>query len=231
MREWIGKKNADPAYRPFAVIMKSADVCNYACSYCYVEHRSAVPIMSDATVRLAISKILEYVPADRKINFIYHGGEPLTPGLDFFKRIADFCETFEGRIIENCIQTNGSLLDEEFLEFCSQRAFSVSLSIDGPREMHDINRKDRNGRGTFDRTMAGIEMVKSMGLAPGCVCVLHRRNIAHIDEIYSFFRENGIHFRINPVVRAGRAKTVYNSLSIFAGSLRRGDVQIVRPVV
>lgn len=214
IKNWIGGKIKDPRYRPFAVIAKSADICNYNCSYCYVEPHSKIKVMPSDTAKVAISKISKYIGNSRKINFIWHGGEPMIAGVDFFYDIINYSnEYFENRI-EHCIQTNGSLLTDDFLSFCKQAKISVSLSFDGPEKVHDINRKEKNGLGTHKKTMNALEKIKKHELTPGCVCVLHKQNVNEIDELYSFFKEHKINFRVNPVVRSGRASNNYNLLAI-----------------
>ena len=213
-RPRIAPKSADPACRPYAVIMKSSDVCNFTCRYCYVENACETELMPLSTALAAIDKVLAYVGPGRRINLIWHGGEPLYAGRKFFEAIAEYCERAQGFLIENCIQTNGSLLGSSFLAFCKEHKFSVSVSIDGPQPLHDINRRTRSGNGTFERTMTAIARMRDAGLAPGCVCVLNKTNVDHIDDLYDFFYENRIHVRINPVVRSGRASIAYNELAI-----------------
>ena len=214
LREWIGKKEKDPRQRPFAVIVKSSDICNYDCSYCYVEHQSAVSIMPIDTAKVVVRKIVEHIGGSRKINFIWHGGEPLMAGSDFFREIVEFSYELGDNALEHCIQTNGSLLTDDFVAFCAENKVAVSLSFDGPEVIHDMNRKDRGGNGTHQKTMEALEKIKRAGLTPGCVCVLHRQNIDHVEALYQFFRLNRINFRVNPVVRSGRAAHNYNTLAV-----------------
>jgi len=214
VQEWIGKKIKDPKLRPFAVIAKSSDICNYQCSYCYVEHNSNVSIMPIETAIIAMEKIVKYIGSDRKINFIWHGGEPLMAGTDFFVKVHEFSERFCDNRIEHNIQTNGSLLTDDFLTFCAEKEIGISLSFDGPEKIHDMNRKNLNNNGTHHKTMEALEKIKKLGLTPGCVCVLHKQNINHIEELYQFFKSNEINFRINPIVRSGRAVHNYNALAV-----------------
>jgi len=213
LRDLIGRKDSEPLRRPFAVIMKNTDLCNYHCEYCYVENHCTVKMMSLETAKLAIRKVLDYVDPRRKVNFIWHGGEPLLAGRGFFESVAEHCVGF-CRVIENCIQTNGSLLTREFLRFCRDAKFTVSISIDGPPAFHDINRHTAGNLPTHEVALQAIELIKEAGLVAGCVCVLSKVNVEHIDELYEFFREHRVHVRINPVVRSGRAVNAYNQLAI-----------------
>ncbi len=214
VKEWLGSKSSDPACRPFAVIMKSADRCNYSCHYCYVEEHCSVPLMSIDTATTAIDKVMSYVGPHRKVSFIWHGGEPLLAGKLFYREVAQFCKRFRDNKIDHCIQTNGVLLSDEFVEFCISNGFLLSLSLDGPQEITDAHRRTAAGGGTFGNTMRAFELLRSHGMVQGCVCVLHKGNVDRIEELYSFFADLGINVRINPVVRSGRAADDYNTLSI-----------------
>jgi uncharacterized protein len=215
-QDWFRQKNTDPTIRPFAVIVKSTDVCQYACKYCYVESQQDIKIMSVDTAKILIDKVLDYIGSDRKISIVWHGGEPLIAGLTFFEEVANYLGQFASHSIENCLQTNGAMIDKDVLRFCKENNFRVSISLDGPKQLHDSNRVTAQRNGTFDKTMESIEQIRTFGLTPACVCVLSRTNIGHIDEMYRFFRDAKIHFRINPVVRSGRAAIHYNNLAITA---------------
>jgi len=214
LKEWIGLKRSDSRCRPFAVIMKSADRCNYFCDYCYVEDHCALPIMPIATALAAIEKVLAYVGPRRKVNFIWHGGEPLLAGRRFYQQIADFCRQYHDNKVEHCIQTNGALATEQFLDFCKETGFTVSLSLDGPEDITDAHRHTATGAATFQKTMRTLAGVRARGMAPGCVCVLHQGNAGRVEDLYRFFSTNRINVRINPVVKSGRAATAYNNLAI-----------------
>ena len=215
-KDLIGKKDRDPLKRPFAVIVRCSEICNYLCSYCYAEHNSNVPIMPIKTARSIIEKVLEYVSPRRRVHFVWHGGEPLFAGFDFFEKVMDICNEYKNYSIKNSIQTNGSLLTQEFTEFCIKNNISISLSLDGPEEIHNSNRKDKKGKGTFNKTLRAINILKKYNLKVYCVCVLHKKNIKRIKQLYNFFKTNNINIRLNPIVRAGNAINVYNSLAITA---------------
>lgn len=225
IHEWIGKKIKDPNLRPFAVIAKSSDICNYQCSYCYVEHNSKISIMPIETATIAIKKIVDYIGNTRRINFIWHGGEPLMAGSDYFVQVVKFSKQFCNNI-EHCIQSNGSLLTDSFLNFCADNKVAVSLSFDGPAAIHDMNRKTSRGKGTHYETMKALEKIKRAGLTSGCVCVLHKQNIDHVEELYNFFKLYKINFRINPVVRSGRAVSNYNALAITPDEYGRAMMKL-----
>ena len=214
LKNWIGSKTPDSRNRPFAVILKSADRCNYSCHYCYVEEHCAVPVMPISTAKAAIERVLSYVGPHRKVNLIWHGGEPLLTGQRFYAQMLEICRQFPENVIEHCIQTNGALLTDEFVQFCASNRILISLSLDGPESITDAHRRTAAGDGTFCRTMRAFEMLRSHGMVLGCVCVLHQGNVNRIEELYDFFALHGINVRINPVVKSGRAADGYNLLSI-----------------
>lgn len=216
MKLIIDNKIKVPVQRPFAVIMKCSEACNYRCDYCYVEKHSERDIMGVETASAAMEKVFRFVGPGRKVNFVWHGGEPLLAGRAFFESVAAFSRQYKNNPIEHCIQTNGSLLTREILDFFGQHGFLVSVSMDGPRELHDLHRRKRDGSGTYDEAMQAVELLREHNGFPACVAVLHRGNIRQIESIYQFFKQQGIHFRINPVVRSGRAVARYNDLAITA---------------
>lgn len=216
MKLIIDNKIKDPVKRPFAVIMKCAEACNYYCDYCYVEKHSIKDIMDAGTAALAIDKVLQFVGPARKVNFVWHGGEPLLAGRSFFESISLHTARYPDNPIEHCIQTNGSRLTGQLLDFFNRNNFLVSVSLDGPRHLHDLHRRKKNGSGTFAEVMRAVDLLRTKNAFASCVAVLHKGNIQHMEEIYRFFVQNGIHFRINPVVKSGRAVSRYNDLAITA---------------
>lgn len=200
--------------RPFAVIVRCADTCNYACSYCYSKPDVVHGLMSIDTAEQIIEKVAAYCGTKRKIHFVWHGGEPLLSGIDFFRSIASKRRELAAHQIENSIQTNGYLLDQNFVDFCKSEHMAISTSVDGPECIHNLNRFDKKGRGTFASTMKAIDLLRDNGLPVSCVTVLHRLSIPRMRKIYEFFRDNGISFRVNPVVKIKDGANSYNDLAI-----------------
>lgn len=213
IEEFIGKKDKAPLNRSFAVIVKNCVDCDYNCSYCYTEEVHEGRTMDLKTAEIMIEKIVSHV-GDRTLYFVWHGGEPLLSGLDFFYGVAEITSRIKNVEVINAIQTNASLVNQEFIDFCKKTGFKVSTSLDGPAAINDLTRKDKNGNGTFQRTMDAINMLKKSGIDISCVSVLHQGNIHKIEDIYYFFRDHKINFRANPIVKAGNALSNYNLLAI-----------------
>jgi uncharacterized protein len=146
---------------------------------------------------LIIESILEYNGKDKISKFIWHGGEPLLVGLDFFNKIVEFQKRYTscGFRIANAIQTNLINITEEFINFFKDNEFGVGSSLDYPREIHNYYRND-----SFDKVFNNIVYSKNMNLHIGVICVLTKKNIHFINEIYNFFNNNELDFSLTPVI-------------------------------
>ena len=115
--------------------------------------------MSDQMLETYIRQLLESQPAD-EVNVAWQGGEPTLMGLDFFRRAIEYIEKYRKprQRILHTIQTNGTLLNDEWCAFFKKHSFLVGLSVDGPKEMHDAYRVNKGGAGSFDHVMRGWEI-------------------------------------------------------------------------
>ncbi|BAR99939.1 putative arylsulfatase regulatory protein [Blastochloris viridis] len=187
---------------PFAVIMKPTDKCNLRCGYCYVPHRGHHLRMTRDVLKASMSMLSAMLGWRRQLHFIWHGGEPLAMPLSFFEEaVALQRELFPGWFIDNCVQTNGTLLTPEHVAFFADRGFSVSLSIDGPADLHDKNRTFANGRGSYRRVLEAVSLLRERNQAVGAVVVMTPDIAANIERVYRTMRELRINFRINPVIQ------------------------------
>lgn len=182
-------------------------ICNLDCSYCfYLEKERQFPSrqswrMDDDTLR---SYVQRYIAAQTTpvIEFTWQGGEPTLLGLDFFARaVALQREYAGGKIVRNTLQTNGTLLDEAWCAFLARERFTVGLSLDGPREVHDLYRLDKRGRSTFDAVMAGLKRLQAHGVEVNVLVTVAREVAKHPLEVYDFLTGEGVGFiQFNPVV-------------------------------
>jgi len=126
-----------------------------------------------------------------EVTFAWQGGEPTILGLDFFKKALAMQKKYQkpGMFVGNTIQTNGTLLDDRWCEFLSQNHFLVGISIDGPQRLHDSNRRDISGTGTFDRAIQGLFLLKKHGIEFNILCAVNQMNGDHPIEVYRFFRD------------------------------------------
>ncbi|HDS08385.1 MAG TPA: anaerobic sulfatase maturase [Bacteroides sp.] len=192
----------DRVSREFQIFVKPVgSLCNMACRYCYyLEKEQLYP--RAARFRMSPQLLGEYIrqhvetSTEPLIAFSWHGGEPTMAGLDYFRKIVEIQKTLcpPGRRIVNGIQTNGTLLDDAWCSFFAREQFTVGISVDGPRELHDHYRCDKKGRSTFGRTMNGFRLLSKHGVACEILCVVNAINVRHPLEVYRFFRELGAGF-------------------------------------
>ncbi len=201
--------------RAFHVMTKPiGPICNLDCKYCfYLEKEKLYPGTAGAGFRMTDETLERYIQqyiegqSGPEISFAWQGGEPTMMGVAFFRRVVELQTQYcpPGRRITNALQTNGTLLDDEWCHFLAEHKFLVGLSIDGPREMHDHYRVDKGGRPTFDKVMRGLELLKKHGVEFNTLTVVNRVNSQHPLEVYRFLREIGSGFMqfIPLVERAG----------------------------
>jgi uncharacterized protein len=189
------------AGRGFHILMKPVGpICNLDCKYCfYLEKEKLYPgenswRMSDEVLEKYICDYIQSQPVP-EINFAWQGGEPTLLGVDFFRKAVALQEKFaDGKIIFNAIQTNGTLLDDEWCEFLAANKFLVGLSIDGPAELHDKYRVDKRQQPTFDQVMRGLELLKKHGVEFNTLTVVNRANSQSPLEVYHFLKSIGSQF-------------------------------------
>ena len=169
--------------------------CNLACGYCfYLPKKALYPKsgfrMPDTILEAYVQQTIEghLVP---EVTFAWQGGEPTLLGLTFFKKALELQKKYcrPGMVIRNTIQTNGILFDQPWCRFLRQNNFLVGISIDGPGELHDTLRKDNSGKGTFDRVMKGLSLLKKHGVEYNILCTVNSANGDHPLEVYRFFRD------------------------------------------
>ena len=171
------------------------------CSYCYYLETKQFYSgdqpgpMTDDILESYIRQHIKIFPGST-IRFSWHGGEPALLGLDYFRRIVEIQNKYQpaGKRILNGIQTNGTLLTEEWCEFLAKHQFSIGLSLDGPREVHDPYRMTRDGKPTHKQVLRGYNMLRENGLNPDILCVVNSLNVQYPEEIYDFFKMIGAEY-------------------------------------
>ena len=185
--------------------------CNLACSYCYYLEKGGMygdggpGMMTDDLLELFIKQYMA-CQTQREVLFTWHGGEPLLRPLSFYRRVVALQRKHAGgHLVDNCIQTNGTLLTEEWCRFLKDNNWLVGVSLDGPQWMHDRHRRDNRGEGTFQKVMRGVELLDRHGVEWNAMAVVNSHNAEHPREFYRFFRDIGCRFiQFTPVVeRAG----------------------------
>lgn len=199
---------ANPFAKPLYVMLKPAGAhCNLACKYCYyLEKNKLYPtaqrhLMSDEMLEQFTR---EYIEAQtmNQVLFTWHGGEPLLRSIDFYRKALSLQQKYAGgRRIDNVIQTNGTLLTDEWCEFFAQNHWLVGISIDGPQPDHDHYRLTAAGKPSWQKVMQGIKLLKKHGVEWNAMAVVNAYNANHPLEFYRFFKENGCQFlQFTPIV-------------------------------
>ncbi|MEK6953342.1 MAG: radical SAM protein [Nanoarchaeota archaeon] len=199
--------------KKLSVIAKPTHKCNLKCKYCYIEDYAENGRMSEQLLAQSIERVSSYIDTS---HWIWHGGEPLLMGVDFFRVTKDIQNFYEkkGKVFSNGIQTNGTLITEELLDFVqATHDFDIGTSIDGPKEINDKTRSFPIG-GAFDEIIKGINLLKKRKGSVGAICVVNAYNIKSPEQIYCFFKSNKIHVKFNPLIKSGRANKNLSELEI-----------------
>ena len=172
--------------------------CNLACEYCYYleknnlykkDLKNGMFEMSDELLELYISQYIESQTMPQVL-FTWHGGEALMRPLHFYKKVISLQKKYSrGRQIDNCIQTNGTLLDDEWCQFFRDNRWLVGVSIDGPERFHDRYRLNMKGKPSFAKVMKGIELLNRYGVEWNALAVVNDFNGDHPLEFYRFFKD------------------------------------------
>jgi len=226
---------AMPARRPptapanFHVLAKpSGPICNLDCEYCFfLEKEALYPDdrfrMSDEVLDTYVRQLLE-AHADTEVTVAWQGGEPTLMGVGFFRRALEACERHRrpGQRLSHTIQTNGTLLTDEFCRLFADNGFLVGISIDGPQAHHDAYRVDKKGNPTFERVIRGLERLEAHDVDWNVLCTVHAANEGHPVEVYRFFRDElgARHIQLIPIVErdedSGKAAVTDRTVSADA---------------
>lgn len=194
----------------------SGSTCNIDCKYCFFLSKEALypdskHRMSDATMEAYIRQLIESHRTPT-ITIAWQGGEPTLLGLDFFRRAVAVADQYcpSNQTLEHTFQTNGVALDDEWCMFFKEKKFLVGISIDGPQPLHDVNRVLRNGKGSFDLVMKGLDALHRAGVEYNILCTVHRANQDHGREVYRFFRDqlNATFIQFIPIIERATEQTI-----------------------
>jgi uncharacterized protein len=172
-------------------------ICNLDCTYCFFLSKELLYPgsrfrMAEDLLERYLSQLIEAHAGAREVIVAWQGGEPTLMGLEFFRRSVELADRYraKGQKIVHTIQTNGTLLDDAWGSFLAENGFLVGLSIDGPAKLHDAYRVDKGGKGSFDRVMAGLAVLRRHGVDWNALCTVHAASQDHGREIYRFLRDD-----------------------------------------
>ena len=181
--------------------------CNLNCEYCFYLEKQA---LFEADERYRITDevlsafIKNYITSQPTpvVEFVWQGGEPTLLGIEFFKRVIELQRPFaHQKTIRNSLQTNGTLLTDEWCVFLKKNNFIVGISLDGPKDIHDRYRQDPKGNGTFDRVMLGLRLLQKHNVEYNVLASVARRTATRPLDVYRFLRDEGVEFiQFTPIV-------------------------------
>ncbi|MFX1276154.1 MAG: anaerobic sulfatase maturase [Promethearchaeota archaeon] len=187
--------------KQFSILIKPAGAdCNLRCQYCfYLDHlkeQYEKPRMSDEILEKTISTYMQ-LNQNNVFTFGWQGGEPTLMGLKFFKRVVELQKKHgpANAVVQNGLQTNGTLITEELARFFAKYKFLLGVSLDGPEIFHDYNRKTIDGKSTQSLVMQGIDKLKKNCVEFNILSLINKKTVQHAKEIYQYFKDNGLYFQ------------------------------------
>jgi uncharacterized protein len=228
------------------LVVQPTPFCNIDCRYCYLADRGNKSVVSFETLKNLFTQIFASGWAEEVLSVVWHAGEPLVLPVAFYRDAFAMIDALKpaGLPIKHSFQTNGTLIDDAWCDFIAEAEISVGVSIDGPRHLHDRNRVTRSGRGTFDKTIAGVRRLKQHGLPFHVISVLTAASLAVPEEMFDFYLAEGIEHvcfnveesegehRSESFAEAGIEDAYYRFLSEFwrLAAANPGRIQFIREI-
>jgi uncharacterized protein len=207
-------RNAPPAFH--VLIKPTGAICNLDCKYCFFLSKEMLYPgsrfqMAEDLLTIYLRQLLESHRAP-EVDVAWQGGEPTLMGLDFFRRSVALVNQLKrpGQRVQYTIQTNGTLLDDQWCAFFKQNNFLVGLSVDGPKDLHDVYRVNKGGAGSFDQVMRGLSFLKKHKVDFNILCTVHAANQHRPLDVYRFFRDElGAQFiQFIPIIERANTSTL-----------------------
>jgi uncharacterized protein len=173
------------------LIFQSTPFCNLDCTYCYLPDRKDKSKISIETVKITLEKLVSENLLAGKLNLLWHAGEPLVMPIEFYEEILSISKEIipsEIKVIHQ-FQTNATLINQDWCDFFKKHEINIGISIDGPKEINDYNRKYRNGKGSYDIIKQGIDLLKQNDIEFSAIAVITKDSLDNPVEIYNFFKE------------------------------------------
>lgn len=203
--------------RPHTVLIEPFQGCNMTCIYCYSDTSSNFK-MSETTLETVIGRLVEYLDEEgiNQADIIWHGGEPLMAGIDFFRFMLDFCKKNGfGNRLRHMLQTNGTFIDNDWCRLIKENDISISISIDGPSYINSRTRT-MNQYISFDLVMSKTDILAYHGIPYNFLVVVSKANCNSPEELYNFFSGLKRSFKINPIMKSSFKDCAFNDFGITA---------------
>lgn len=180
-------------YRCSLIVIQPTPYCNLECGYCYLNGKDEKHKIKVKTVTDSLLAILESGLIKGKTTIVWHAGEPLTMPIKYFEEILNAIRDIDPEnVFRHCVQTNGTLINEDWCDLFIRHNFDVGVSLDGPQDVNDIFRTDRKKRGSFQRTIDGINLLKKNKISYHVISVLTKYSLEKPKYLLDFFVNLGI---------------------------------------
>jgi uncharacterized protein len=176
------------------LVIQPTPFCNIDCRYCYLPERNSKAVVAPETLVNLFSQVFASGWLDDCVSVVWHAGEPMVLPVAFYRdafRMIDRAKP-DGLTVTHSFQTNGTLIDDAWCDFFAEERVNIGVSIDGPKHLHDRNRLTRSGRGTFDKTIKGIRLLRRREIPFHVISVLTIASMAAPRELFEFYVEEGI---------------------------------------
>ena len=176
------------------LVIQPTPFCNIDCRYCYLPNRNSKAVVTLETLSNLFSQVFASGWAHDGLSVIWHAGEPMVLPIGFYRSAFRMIDALRpaGMGITHSFQTNGTLIDEPWCRFFAEEHINLGVSIDGPKRLHDRNRLTRSGRGTFDKTIAGIRLLRRHDVPFHVISVLSMDSMLAPREMFDFYVDEGI---------------------------------------
>lgn len=176
------------------VVIQPTPFCNIDCRYCYLPDRSNKAMLAEETIANLFTQVFASGWLQQGVTVVWHAGEPMVLPIDFYRQAFQLIDRLKPAGIEltHAFQTNGTLIDDAWCAFFTEANVNIGVSVDGPQRLHDINRRTRAGRGTFDKTIAGIRRLRQHGVPFHVISVLSAESLAAPREMFDFYVSEAI---------------------------------------
>ncbi len=176
------------------LVVQPTPFCNIDCRYCYLPDRTNKSVVATETLRNLFGQVFASGWANEGLSVVWHAGEPMVLPIAFYRDAFALIDALKpaGLPIKHSFQTNGTLIDDAWCDFIVEAGIGVGVSVDGPQRLHDRNRITRSGRGTFDKTIRGIRLLRQHGVPFHVISVLTAESLAAPEEMFDFYLAEGI---------------------------------------
>jgi uncharacterized protein len=171
------------------LVVQPTPFCNIDCRYCYLPNRTSKAVVTRETLQNLFSQVFASEWLGGGLSVIWHAGEPMVLPIGFYRDAFALVEALRPPELQvvHSFQTNGTLIDDDWCKFFAEARINLGVSIDGPPRFHDRNRVTRSGRGTFERTIAGIRLLRRHGVPFHVISVLTPQSMAAAREMFDFY--------------------------------------------